>query len=141
MERKGHPKIKGISLSSSMSRIKKSTGNMSLCTLTNTFSTIPLGYFIDRSASLRDTVVGLKDLIPNFLAGEYGIKLILEPKSHNTLSNVLLPISQGIEKLLESRSFGGSLFWSTAEHSSSRVTVSRSFNFLLFVNISFKNLA
>ncbi|XP_031397098.1 protein DETOXIFICATION 40-like isoform X2 [Punica granatum] len=49
----GLPRIMGTSLSSSISKTMKSTGNMNLSTFTRTFSTIPFGYLILLSASCK----------------------------------------------------------------------------------------
>ena len=82
----GLPKMRGTSWSSSMSKIIKSTRKMNLSTLTKTSFTIPLGYVIDLSANYKDTFVGLGSSNPNFYIIDRGIKFILAPKSHNTLS-------------------------------------------------------
>ena len=59
MAKNGLPKMMGISLSFSMSRIMKFDGKMNLSTLTRIFSMMPLGCLRDLSANCRVIVVGL----------------------------------------------------------------------------------
>ena len=54
------------------------------------------------------SLVGFNSPIPILLNRDKGNKLTLAPKSHMALSMASLPITQGIEKLPESPSFGGS---------------------------------
>jgi len=139
--RNGHPKMIGISSSSSMSRIIKSVGNMNLSTLIRTSSTIPLGYVMDRFASCKEIVVGFGSCIPNWLKIDKGIRLMLAPKSQRAFSKCDSMMVQGIVKLLGSLSFGGSFLKTMAKHSSLRANVSKSANFFLLLKISFKNFA
>ena len=66
-----------------------------------------------------------------FLHIESGVKLTLEPKSHEARSIETFPIKQWMDKLLESLSLVGSLFWITTLHSSVKAIVSCSSSFLL----------
>ena len=104
----GLPRMMGTSSSSSMSRIMKSVGKMSLLTLTSTSSTIPLGNMSVLSASYRETEMGIVSPICNFLKIEKGIKLTLTPKSHKALPKSCSPMVQGTMKLPGSFNFGGS---------------------------------
>src|SRR5262249_38905637 len=111
-----------------------------LSTFTNIFSMIPLGCLTDLSASWIVNLVGFGSPNPSFLNMEYGITLILAPKSANALSIDKLPRVQGMVKHLGSLSLGGSLRWRMAEHSSLRVTDLSSSSFLLLLIMSFKYL-
>lgn len=139
--RNGRPKMRGISLSSSISNMIKSARKMTLSTLTSISSTMPLECLMDLSASYKDMVVGFTSPIPNLLKTEKGIRLMFARRSHKTLSNVISPITQGIVKLPGSLSFGGSFFGRIALHSSVSIIGSSSSNFLLFDRISLRNYA
>ena len=65
---------------------------MNLSTFTSTSSKTPLGYAMDLSANYNVTLNGVGSLSPNFYKIEKDIKLILAPKSHNTLLKFMLPI-------------------------------------------------
>ena len=101
----GLPKIRGTYWSSSISKTTKSTGKINLSTLTSTSSKTPLGYAMDLSANCNVTcnvtLDGVGSLSPNFYKIDKDIKLILAPKSHNTLSKFMLPIVQGIVNSLD----------------------------------------
>ena len=112
---------------------------MNLSTLTNTSSIIPLGYLKDQSASYRVTIVGLSSPKPSFLKMERGIKLMLAPRSQSALSNTTFPIQHGIMKLPGSLSFGSTIFYNMALHSSESGIVLYSPIFRLLVKIFFIN--
>ncbi|GJX01359.1 hypothetical protein Tco_0185272 [Tanacetum coccineum] len=116
--RKGLPKIRGTLLSSSISRITKSTGKVILPTSTNIFSAIPIGYWKDLYANLTLILVGFKVSRDSFAYKEYGIRLMLAPRSTKRLQEKVLLKVQWIRKLPGSMSFGGTLFWMIAELSS-----------------------
>ncbi|MED6126710.1 hypothetical protein PIB30_080986, partial [Stylosanthes scabra] len=97
--RKGLPKIKGAPGSSSMSRITKSIGKKNFPTFTNIFSTIPCACLTVLSAICKITLVGFISLIPSFFIKDSGMRLMLDPKSHNALSNMVSPMMQGMRKL------------------------------------------
>ena len=63
-----------------------------------------------RLANCNVIFVGFNSLRPNLLKRDKGIKLTRALKSHMLLSIVSFPITQGMEKLLGSLSFGGNLF-------------------------------
>ena len=106
-----HPRMKGTSISSSISSITKSTGKVILSTYTSTFSTTPYGHLINRSTSCKVILVRLT-LMPLILFSiDKGIKLMLSPKSINAFP---IPILQGIVKPLGYLNFGGSIFWMIA---------------------------
>nr|GEV33773.1 reverse transcriptase domain-containing protein [Tanacetum cinerariifolium] len=73
----GHPKIIGTLESSGISKITKSIGRTNLSTFMSTFSTIPLGYWNDLSASSKLILVAFGSPNPSFSYIVYGIKLIL----------------------------------------------------------------
>nr|GEU84992.1 reverse transcriptase domain-containing protein [Tanacetum cinerariifolium] len=60
------------------------------------------GYWNDRSANLTLIFVGLRVLIDNFAYREYGIRLMLAPRSEKALQEKVLMNIQGIRKLLSS---------------------------------------
>ena len=60
---------------------------------------------MDLSSSYKIILNGVSCLSPSFCKIDKGIKLILAPKSHNTLSKFMLPITQEMVKLLGSLSF------------------------------------
>nr|GFC04915.1 hypothetical protein [Tanacetum cinerariifolium] len=82
---KGLPKIRGTLLSSSISRITKSAGNVNLPTSTSIFSAIPTEYWNDRSAKLTIILVGLRVSKNNFAYKEYVMRFILAPRSAKAL--------------------------------------------------------
>ena len=69
-----------------MSTIKKSMGKIKFSTFTSTLSTTHLGCLINQLANYNNIVVGLTHPNPNFLKIKNGIKLMLAPKLHKTLS-------------------------------------------------------
>ncbi|XP_015960408.1 photosystem II CP47 reaction center protein-like [Arachis duranensis] len=94
MAKKGLPNMMESFPSSSKSRTTKSAGNMNFSTLTRRFSTTPLGITIDLSASCKVILIGFTSSINNLLIIDKGIRLILDPKSHNALSMDTLPMVQ-----------------------------------------------
>ncbi|GKE55154.1 hypothetical protein Tco_1490310 [Tanacetum coccineum] len=130
--RNGLPKIIRILVSSRISNITKLIGRMNLSTLMSTFFAIPRGYWMDLSASSKLILVGLGSPSPSFSYIEYGIRLMLVPKSAKALSMCNSPISQGMVKPPGSFSLNGSLFNKTIEHHSFIVTVHASSKFVLF---------
>ena len=101
----GRPRISGTSWSSSISNTTKSAGKINLSTFTNASSMIPRGYLMDQFASCKEMVVCFISPSPNFLQTESGIRLMLAPRSHKTLSKNEFPIVQGKVKLPESFNF------------------------------------
>ncbi|GJS98497.1 hypothetical protein Tco_0819667, partial [Tanacetum coccineum] len=89
---------------------------MNLSIFTKTFSTIPLGDYIDMSAISITILISLGVPRPNRLNIENGMTLMLAPKSASALLTVVLPIIQGRIKPPGSFSFGRSSFCKTAEH-------------------------
>jgi len=79
--------------------------------------------------------VGFKSPIPLLFKRDKGNKLTLSSRSHVTFSMVSFPITQGMEKLDGSLSFGGNFFCMTALHSLVRAIVSLSSIFLFFDKI------
>ncbi|GKD29768.1 hypothetical protein Tco_1240546, partial [Tanacetum coccineum] len=61
---------------------------------------------------------GLRVLRDSLAYNEYGIRLMLAPRSAKALQEKVLLKLHGIRKLLESPSLGGTLFWIIAEVSS-----------------------
>ncbi|GJS77458.1 hypothetical protein Tco_0727339 [Tanacetum coccineum] len=108
--RKGLLRIRVTLLSSSISRIMKSTGKVNFPTLTSMFSTIQKGYCKDRSTNLTLILVDLKVLKDNFAYKKYGIRLMLAPRSAKALQEKVLLKVHGIRKLSGSLSLGGTLF-------------------------------
>ena len=93
---------------------------------------------MERSPNCKVILVGFKSPISILFKRDKGNKLTLAPRSHRAFSIVSFPITQGMEKLLGSLSFGGNFFCMTALHSLVRVIVSLSSIFLFFYKISFK---
>ncbi|GJV73155.1 retrovirus-related pol polyprotein from transposon TNT 1-94 [Tanacetum coccineum] len=98
-------------LSSSISRITKSAGKVNLPTSASIFSAIPTGYWNDLSANLTLILLGLRVLRDSFAYKEYGIWLMLAPRSAKALQEKVLLKLHGIRKLPGSLSLGGTLFW------------------------------
>ncbi|GKD06375.1 hypothetical protein Tco_1181349 [Tanacetum coccineum] len=109
--------MRGTLLSSYISRITKSAGKVNLPTSTSIFSAIPTGYWNDLSANLTLILVGLRVSRDSFAYKEYGIRLMLAPRSAKALQENVLKL-HGIRKLPGSPSFGGTLFWIIDELSS-----------------------
>ena len=103
--RKGLPKMKDISTSSSMSRITKSAGNINLSTLTSMLSMTTLVCLIDQLASYKVIVVDLGLPSPSFMKILCGVTFMLALKSAKALSSTKLPIMQGTIKLSWSFNF------------------------------------
>lgn len=78
--------IKGISSSYSMPSTMKSAKNINLFIFTNMSSMTHLRCLIDLSVNYKETMMGFGSLSLNFLKIEIGIRLILDPKSHNGLA-------------------------------------------------------
>lgn len=85
--RKERPKLKEMSLSSSMSKTIKLTRKKSLSTLTRIYSITLLGPFMERPSIRRVIEVGFDCPSPNFLKTENRIRLILALKSHKAFPN------------------------------------------------------
>nr|GEW80902.1 retrovirus-related Pol polyprotein from transposon TNT 1-94 [Tanacetum cinerariifolium] len=96
---KGLPKIRGTLLSSSISRITKSTGKVNLPTSTSIFSAIPIGYWNDRTANLTLILVGLRVSRDNFAYKKYGMRLMLAPRFARALHEKALLKLHGMRKL------------------------------------------
>ncbi|GKC23018.1 hypothetical protein Tco_1025168 [Tanacetum coccineum] len=90
-------------------------GKVNLPTFTSIFSAIPIGYWNDQSANLTLILVGLKVSRDSFAYREYGMRLMIAPRSAKALHEKVLLKVQGIRKLLGSLSLGGTLFWIIAE--------------------------
>ncbi|GKB71852.1 hypothetical protein Tco_0933264 [Tanacetum coccineum] len=84
---------------------------MNLSILTNRFSHIPIGYLIDLSASWILILVGFSSKMPNFRKREYGMRLMLAPKSAKAFFTGIVPIRHGNVKLPGSLFFCGKFFW------------------------------
>ncbi|GKA63911.1 hypothetical protein Tco_0763517 [Tanacetum coccineum] len=138
--RKGLPKIRGTLLSSSISRITKSTRKVNLPTLMSILLAIPKRYWNDRSANLMLILVGLRVSRESFAYREYGIRLMLAPRSDKALHEKVLPKVQGIRKLPGSPSLGGTLFWIIAELSSLRKADEIYSSLCLLLTSSLRNL-
>ncbi|GKD96807.1 hypothetical protein Tco_1380704, partial [Tanacetum coccineum] len=108
--RKGLPKIRETLLSSSILRITKSEGKVNLPTSTSIFLAIPTGYWNDQLANLTLILVGLRVSRDNFAYKEYGMRLMLAPRSARSLHEKSLLKLHGMRKLPGSPSFGGTLF-------------------------------
>nr|GEW93175.1 hypothetical protein [Tanacetum cinerariifolium] len=83
--KKGRPKMRQTLQSSSISRLTKSTRKVNLPTSTSIFLAIPIGYWNDLSANLTIILVGLSVLRDSFAYKEYGIRLMLAPRSAKAL--------------------------------------------------------
>ena len=129
--RKGLLRSIGTWPSSFMSKTIKSVGIYIPPTSTGMSSMNPTGCMVVRSANFKVTSVGFNSPIAILLQRDKGNKLILAPKFHMALSMVSLPITQGIEKLPGSPSFGGS-FLMIALLSLVKAIVSLCFIFLFF---------
>ncbi|GKF90531.1 hypothetical protein Tco_0274232 [Tanacetum coccineum] len=110
--------MRGTLLSSSILRMTKSAGMVNLPTLTSIFLDIPTRYWNDLSANLTLNLVGLRVSRDSFAYKEYGIRLMLAPRSAKALQEKVLLKLHGIRKLPGSLSFGGTLFWIIVELSS-----------------------
>ncbi|GJW14140.1 hypothetical protein Tco_0018273 [Tanacetum coccineum] len=77
---------------------------------------------------LPNVEVGFSLTIPNRQKREYGIRLILAPKSARAFFTAKGPIIHGSVKLPGSPSFWGKLLWMTAEHSSLSLTEEAAFS-------------
>ncbi|GKE88461.1 hypothetical protein Tco_1565936 [Tanacetum coccineum] len=100
-------KKRGNLLSSSISRITKSAGKVNLPTSKSILSSIPTGYGNDLLANLTLILVGLRVSRDSFAYKEYGIRLMLAPRSAKALQEKVLLKLHGIRKLPGSPSFGG----------------------------------
>ncbi|GKB58764.1 hypothetical protein Tco_0914950 [Tanacetum coccineum] len=101
-------------------KITKSAGKVNLPTSMSIFLAILTGYWNDLSSNLKLILVGLRVLRDSFAYKEYGIRLMLAPRSAKALQEKVLLKLHRIRKLHGSLSFGGTLFWITAELSSLR---------------------
>ena len=126
VHRNGLPRIRGSFDSSSSSRTTKSAGTRVFPTRTWISSIIPTGDFTDRSANTRDILVGLKSVNPRRLATEYGMRLMLDPRSTSEHEKTVLPIWMDRTNFPGSPSFLILLFWRTALHSLETTMNSRS---------------
>ena len=106
--RNGLPNIMGISLSSSVSNMMKSSGKMNLSTFTRTSSITPFRCFSDLSTNWTVTIVRRTSPNPSHLNMDKGMRLILAPRSHKSPSKMEFPIVHRIVKLPGSFSFCGS---------------------------------
>ncbi|GKA17502.1 hypothetical protein Tco_0697339 [Tanacetum coccineum] len=96
--------MRGTLLSSSISSITKSAGEVNLPTSMSIFLAIPTGYWNDLSANLTLILVGLRISSDNLAYSEYGIRLMLAPRSAKALQEKVLLKLHGIRKLLGSLS-------------------------------------
>ncbi|GKF88725.1 hypothetical protein Tco_0262688, partial [Tanacetum coccineum] len=85
---------------------------------TSIFLAIPTGYWNDLSANLTFILVGFRVSRDNLAYNEYGIRLMLAPRSAKALQEKVLLKLHRIRKLSGSPSLGGTLFWIIAELSS-----------------------
>ena len=110
----GQPRIMGISTSSSMSMITKSTRKVSWWTLTRTSSTTPNGLVMERSASWS---VILIEAVFKFMIRwhmDMGIKLMLAPRSMRVFPMDTYPIEHGMITFPRSLSLCSRFLWITA---------------------------
>nr|GEY08675.1 hypothetical protein [Tanacetum cinerariifolium] len=82
---------------------------------------------------------GLRVLKDSFAYKEYGIRLMLAPRSAKALQEKVLLKLHGIRKLLVSSSFGETLFWIIAELSSLKKAAEICSILCLLLMISFRN--
>nr|GEW40250.1 hypothetical protein [Tanacetum cinerariifolium] len=98
------------------------------------------GYWNDRSANLSFILVGLRVLRDSFVYREYGIRLMLVPRSDKGLQEKVLPNVQGIRELSGSLSLGGTLFWIIAGLTSLRKADEICSSLFLLLMSSLRNL-
>nr|GEX41753.1 alpha/beta hydrolases superfamily protein [Tanacetum cinerariifolium] len=84
-------------------------------TSTSMFSAIPTGYWNDLSANITLILVGLRVSRDNLAYREYGIRLMLAPRSAKALHEKVMLKLHGMRKLSGSPNLGGTLFWIIAE--------------------------
>lgn len=102
------PRIKGTSPTLSILSITNLVGMMNSPTYTTRFSKTLSGIFCDLSTICKHILVGLRRCIPRFLNTIAGIRLMLEPRSHNPLICLTFPTSQVSMNLHGSFILGGS---------------------------------
>ena len=134
----GCPRTKGISSSSSMSMITKSTKKVKWRTLTRTSSTTPNGLVMEWSASWSVILVGSIFRSPILLHMESDIRLILAPKSIRVLPTDKFPIEHRMVTLPRSLNLGDN-FWIIALQLPPTIMVSLLMYFPFFVRRLFRN--
>jgi len=102
-----HPKINGISASSSISMTTKSAGKVKCFTQTKMSSITPYDLVMERSANCKVILVGIISSPPILQHIESGIKFMLAPKSIRALPTETASIEQGIITLPGSLCLGG----------------------------------
>ena len=107
------PNIRGISKSSSISIITKSTRKVNWWTLIRTSSTTPYGLLIEWSASWSVILVEEIFRFPILRHIDKGIRLMLAPKSRRALPTDTSPIEHGMVTFLGSFEF---LWWVLLDH-------------------------
>nr|GEZ81446.1 hypothetical protein [Tanacetum cinerariifolium] len=90
-------------------------GKVNLPTSTSMFLPIPTGYWNDLSANITLILVGLRVSRDNLAYREYGIRLMLAPRSAKALHEKVMLKLHGMRKLSGSSNLGGTLFWIIAE--------------------------
>ncbi|GJV12798.1 hypothetical protein Tco_1354339 [Tanacetum coccineum] len=108
-------RIRGTRGSGSNSTTTKSAGNWNFPTNTRTSLAIPIGVVIERSASSSVMHVGVSSERERSFYTEYGIRLMLAPRSAKALHVLMPENSHGIRNLSGSPSFLGNLSRMTAE--------------------------
>ncbi|GKE83382.1 hypothetical protein Tco_1557124, partial [Tanacetum coccineum] len=83
---------------------------VNLPTSMSIFSAIPTGYWNDRLTNITLILVGLRVSIDNFAYKEYGMRLMLAPRSAKAFHEKALLKLHGIRKLSGSPSLSGTLF-------------------------------
>ncbi|GKF75975.1 hypothetical protein Tco_0225419, partial [Tanacetum coccineum] len=97
--RNGHPKMRGTLSSSSICRITKSAGNINFPTWTSIFSAIPIGYWYVWLAKRILILVGFEVFPESEAYSEYGIRLMLAPRSAKANYSIDPAMVHGIRKL------------------------------------------
>ncbi|GJX25304.1 hypothetical protein Tco_0231600 [Tanacetum coccineum] len=93
----------------------KSVGKVNLPTSTSIFSAIPTGYWNDLYVNLTLILVGLRFSRDNLAYSEYGMRLMLAPRSAKAFQEKVLLKLHGIRKLPRSPSLSETLYWIIAE--------------------------
>ncbi|GKF87857.1 hypothetical protein Tco_0258734, partial [Tanacetum coccineum] len=101
--------------SGSKSMTTKSAGNWNFPTIKRTSLARPIGSVIERSASSSIMQVGVSSGRERSSQTEYGIRLMLAPRSAKALHVLIPENSHGIRNRPWSPSFFGNLFRMTAE--------------------------
>ena len=134
---KGQPRIRGISVSSSMSIITKSIRKVDCFNFTRTSSTTPQGRVIKWFASCSVILIGTTFKFPSLLHIERGIKLMLAPRSMKVFPTEVVLVDHGIVALPGSLNFCGRSCQIIVLQFPSTTMLLLSMYFLFFIKISF----